>query len=441
MRLGAGAQIASIPELRNRLLFTMGMLAVYRLGCFIPTPGINAGALAEFFSRSSGTLFGMFNLFSGGALERFSIFALGIMPYITASIILQLMTYSVPKLEQLKKEGELGRRKIAQYTRYGTILLSIVQAMFIATALEKTQGPNGALVVANPGWSFRIMTALTLTTGTAFLMWLGEQMTERGIGNGISLIIYGGIVVALPSAVTNTIEFLRTGELTLFVLLLVIALMAFVLWAIVFMETSFRKIPIQYAKRVTGRKVYGGQSSHLPIKVNTAGVIPPIFASSLLMFPLTIANFYEGDLARVLQEWFQPGAITYNVVYFVLILGFAYFYTAVQFNPEDVADNLKRWGGYVPGIRPGRPTAEYIDTILMRLTLIGGLYVALICVMPAILIGFVNLPFFFGGTGLLIVVGVAMDTMQQIETHLISRRYEGLMSSGGRAQRIRGRRR
>ncbi|RMF13460.1 MAG: preprotein translocase subunit SecY [Candidatus Dadabacteria bacterium] len=425
------------PELRNRILFTLGMLAVYRLGCFIPTPGVNADALADFFNRTSGTLFGMFNLFSGGALKRFSIFALGIMPYISASIILQLLTYAVPYLEELKKEGQIGQKKITQYTRYLTVGLSLIQSFAIATALESTQGPGGALVVAQPGIGFRLMTALTLTTGTSFLMWVGEQMTERGIGNGISLIIYAGIVAVLPGTISNTVEFIRTGELQLFTLILLLAFMLAVTAAIVYMETSFRKIPIQYAKRVSGRKVYGGQSTHLPIKINTAGVIPPIFASSLLMFPLTITNFMDTELSGVVQQWFSPGAAVYNVVYFLLILGFAYFYTAVTFNPVDVADNLKRWGGYVPGIRPGRPTADYIERILNRLTLIGGLYVAIVCVLPAILVAEFNVPFYFGGTGLLIVVGVAMDTMQQVETHLISQRYEGLTTGG----RIRGRRR
>jgi len=437
--LGSGANVAAIPELRKRILFVLAMLAVYRLGSFVPTPGINAAALSDFFARSQGTLFGMFNMFSGGSLERFSIFALGIMPYISASIIMQLMTYAIPTLEQLKKEGELGRKKITSYTRYLTIALSLGQSVAIALTLESTQGPAGELVVANPGWSFRLMTMITLTTGTAFLMWLGEQMTERGIGNGISLIIYAGIIVALPSAIVNTVEFLRTGELSGFGFLFILALMAGVLYFIVFMETSFRKIPIQYARRVSGRRVYGGQSTHLPLKVNTAGVIPPIFASSLLMFPMTITNFSEAGWATQLEAVFNPTSFWYNVVYYVLILGFAYFYTAVQFNPVDVADNLKRWGGYVPGIRPGRATADYIDKILGRLTFIGGNYVAAVCVLPTILIVEFNVPFFFGGTALLIVVGVAMDTMQQIETQVISHRYEGLMGSG--RNRLRSRRR
>lgn len=434
----AGAQIAAIPELRKRIGFVLLMLAVYRLGCYIPTPGINADVLSDFFQQAQGTLFSMFNMFSGGALERFSIFALGIMPYISASIILQLMTYAIPKLEKLKKEGELGQRKITQYTRYLTIVLSLGQAMAIAIALERTQGPAGAVVVSSPGWAFRLMTVLTLTTGTAFLMWLGEQMTERGIGNGISLIIYAGIVVALPGALVASFEYLRTGELSIFNAVTIGVLAAAVLYWIVFVETSFRKIPIQYAQRQAGRKVYGGSQSHLPLKVNTAGVIPPIFASSLMMFPLTFTNFSDAPWAQSVELWFSPITLPYNVVYFVLIILFAYFYTAVQFNPVDVSDNLKRWGGYIPGIRPGRPTADYLDSILSRLTLIGGLYVAFVCVLPTILIAQYNVPFFFGGTGLLIVVGVAMDTMQQIETQVISRRYEGLTGTG--RSRLRGRR-
>jgi preprotein translocase subunit SecY len=434
-----GTQIAAIPELRNRLLFTLGMLAVYRLGSYIPTPGINADVLTEFFAQAQGTLFSMFNMFSGGALERFSIFALGIMPYISASIIMQLMTYAIPALERIQKEGELGRRKITQYTRYATIGLAVGQGLAIAVALESTQGPGGSLVVSDPGWGFRLMTVLTLTTGTAFLMWLGEQITERGIGNGISLIIYAGIVVTLPGALINSVEFLRTGELSVFAAIVIAALAAGTLYAITFVETSFRKIPIQYAQRVAGRKVYGGSQSHLPLKVNTAGVIPPIFASSLLMFPLTFTNFSDAPWAQQVEQWFSPITLPYNVVYFVLILLFAFFYTAVQFNPVDVADNLKRGGGYVPGIRPGRPTADYLDGILGRLTLIGGLYIAIICVLPTILIAEFNVPFYFGGTGLLIVVGVAMDTMQQIETQVIQRRYEGLTGEG--RARLRGRRR
>jgi len=438
---GSPFQIADIPELRRRLLYTLGMLAVYRLGSFIPTPGINAVVLRDFFERAQGTLFGIFNLFSGGALERFSIFALGVMPYITSSIIMQILTMAIPALERLQKEGELGRRKITAYTRYLTIGLSFFQSFMLAITLEKAQGLGGELVVAHPGWSFRLLTAITLTGGTASLMWIGEQMTERGIGNGISMIIYAGIVVRIPSALANTIEFLRTGELSLFLLIFALALMAGVIILIVFMESSFRRIPVQYARRVVGRRVYGGQSTHLPLKVNTAGVIPPIFASSLLAFPFTILSFYEANWAKTLSQFITPGRLFYEVLYFVLIIFFAYFYTAILYNPVDLADNLKRWGGFIPGIRPGSATSEFIDRVLARITLVGALYVAAICVLPSFFIGSLHLPFYFGGTALLIAVGVAMDTMQQIETHLISRRYQGLLSQGaGSRTRIRGRR-
>jgi preprotein translocase subunit SecY len=438
---GSPFQIADIPELRRRLLYTLGMLAVYRLGSFIPTPGINAVVLRDFFERAQGTLFGIFNLFSGGALERFSIFALGVMPYITSSIIMQILTMAIPALERLQKEGELGRRRITSYTRYLTIGLSFFQSFMLAITLEKAQGLGGELVVAHPGWSFRLLTAITLTGGTASLMWIGEQMTERGIGNGISMIIYAGIVVRIPSALANTIEFLRTGELSLFLLIFALALMAGVIILIVFMESSFRRIPVQYARRVVGRRVYGGQSTHLPLKVNTAGVIPPIFASSLLAFPFTILSFYEANWAKTLSQFITPGRLFYEVLNFVLIIFFAYFYTAILYNPVDLADNLKRWGGFIPGIRPGSATSEFIDRVLARITLVGALYVGAICVLPSFFIGSLHLPFYFGGTALLIAVGVAMDTMQQIETHLISRRYQGLLSQGaGSRTRIRGRR-
>lgn len=433
--------ITDIPELRKRILFTLGMLAVYRLGSFIPTPGINAQVLRDFFERTQGTLFGIFNLFSGGALERFSIFALGVMPYITASIILQVLTMAIPALERLQKEGEFGRRKITAYTRYLTIGLAFFQSFMLAITLEKAQGLAGELVVDQPGWSFRFLTALTLTGGTAALMWIGEQMTERGIGNGISMIIYAGIVVRIPAALGNTLEFLRTGELQLFYLIFALAAMAGIVILIVFMESSFRRIPVQYARRVMGRRVYGGQSTHLPLKVNTAGVIPPIFASSLLAFPFTILSFYEADWAKVVTQFLTPGRWVYEVLYFALIIFFAYFYTAILYNPIDLSDNLKRWGGFIPGIRPGTATSDFIDRVLARITLVGALYVGVICILPSFFSGGLHLPFYFGGTALLIAVGVAMDTMQQIEAHLLSRRYQGLLSSGtGTRSRIRSRR-
>jgi len=431
-------QIGDIPELRRRILYTLGMLALYRLGSFIPTPGVEARVLAEFFQQTQQTLFGLFNLFSGGALERFSIFALGIMPYITASIILQVLTMTIPQLEKLKKEGEMGRRKLTEYTRYLTIGLCFFQSFMLATSLEKVQGPTGDLVVSQPGWGFRFLTAVTLTGGTAALMWIGEQMTEKGIGNGVSMLIYAGIVVGIPRALGNTFEFLRSGELTLFLLLFVLFLMVVTVLFIVFMESSFRRIPVEYARRVVGRKVLGGQTTYLPLKVNTAGVIPPIFASALLLMPMTLLSFTGVDWLKAINSYLAPGSFVHDLLYFVLIIFFAYFYTGVLYNPQDLAENLKKWGGHIPGIRPGTATSQYIDSILVRITLVGAVYVALICILPSIFIQRFHTPFYFGGTSLLIAVGVAMDTMSQVETHLISRRYQGLLGEG---TRIRGRRR
>ncbi len=424
-----------IPELRRRLLFTLGMLAVYRIGVAIPTPGIDGKALSEFFESVANTVLGLVNLFSGGALEQFSIFALGIMPYISASIILQLMTVVIPHLERLSKEGEAGRRKITQYTRYGTVILSVVQGMFISIGLEKLQSPGGAPVVFDPGWGFRFMTIVTLTSGTAFLMWLGEQITERGIGNGISLIIFAGIVAALPSALITTAQFVREGQLDILPLLFLLVLMVLVIGAIIFIERGQRRIPVNYAKRQVGRRMYGGQSSHLPLKVNTAGVIPPIFASSLLVFPTTITQFVDHPYARAASDYLAPGTWLYTFVFVGLIIFFCYFYTAVTFNTSDVAENMKKFGGFIPGIRPGQRTADYIDRVLSRITLGGAVYVAAVCVLPTILIGYFNVPFFFGGTALLIVVGVALDTVAQMETHLLTRSYQGFMRKG----RVRGR--
>ena len=432
-----GFQNASkIPELRRRVLFTFAMLAVYRIGVAVPTPGIDGKALAAFFEQARNTMFGLVNLFSGGALERFSIFALGIMPYISASIILQLLTVVIPYLERLSKEGEAGRRKITQYTRYGTVLLSVLQGLFISVGIEKIEAPGGGSVVFNPGWSFRMMTVLTLTAGTVFIMWLGEQISERGIGNGISLIIFAGIVASFPSAAATTAEFVREGEMGVLVLLGLTAFMVLVVAVIIFMERGQRRVPVQYAKRVVGRRMYGGQSSHLPLKVNTSGVIPPIFASSLLVFPGTIASFVDHPWARTAAEYLMPGGLFYDLFYIGLIIFFCYFYTAVTFNTADVADNMKKFGGYIPGIRPGPRTAEYIDRILVRITLGGALYVAAVCVLPSILVRRFNVPFYFGGTALLIVVGVALDTVAQIETHMLTRSYQGFMRRG----RLRGRR-
>lgn len=432
-----GFQSASrIPELRRRLLFTFAMLAVYRVGVAVPTPGIDGRALAEFFESVKNSVLGMVNLFSGGALEQFSIFALGIMPYISASIILQLMTMVIPHLERLSKEGEVGRRKITQYTRYGTVILSLIQSFFIAMGLESVTSPGGARVVINPGWGFRAMTMITLSSGTAFIMWLGEQISERGIGNGISLIIFAGIVANVPSALMTTATYVREGEMGILLLLALAAFMVLVVAGIIFVERGQRRIPVQYAKRVVGRRMYGGQSSHLPLKVNTSGVIPPIFASSLLIFPATIAQFAQNPWAQTAADYLRPGSLGYTVLYVGLIIFFCYFYTAVTFNTSDVAENMKKFGGFIPGIRPGQRTAEYIDRVLVRITLGGALYVSAVCVLPAILMGYFNVPFYFGGTALLIVVGVALDTVAQIETHLLTRSYQGFMRSG----RLRGRR-
>ncbi len=433
-----GFQSASrIPELRRRLLFTFGMLAVYRLGVAIPTPGIDGAAMAAFFNAQRNTVFGFVNLLSGGALEQFSIFALGIMPYISASIILQLLTVVVPYLERLSKEGQVGQRKITQYTRYGTVGLSIIQGLFISIGLEKLQAPGGGgAVVFHPGWAFRIMTVITLTSGTAFIMWLGEQISERGIGNGISLIIFAGIVASFPGAVATTYEFLREGELSIFMFIALAVFMVVVVAFIVICERGQRRIPVQYAKRVVGRRMYGGQSSHLPLKVNTSGVIPPIFASSLLVFPATIAQFLDTPWAQTAADYLRPGGFSYELIYVGLIVFFCYFYTAVTFNTSDVAENMKKFGGYIPGIRPGPRTAEYIDRVLTRITLGGAVYVSAVCVLPTILIQRLNVPFYFGGTALMIVVGVALDTIAQMETHMLTRSYQGFMRGG----RLRGRR-
>ncbi|MCC6503318.1 MAG: preprotein translocase subunit SecY [Deltaproteobacteria bacterium] len=422
--------ISKIPELNRRILITLVMLAIFRLGVFIPTPGIDSEALAGFFKSASGTLLDFATMFTGGALERFSVFALGIMPYISASIIIQLLTAVVPHLEKLQKEGDAGRKKITQYTRYSTIVLSIVQGFMIAVGLESMRGQAGEAIVLNPGWDFRILTMITLTSGTAFLMWLGEQITERGVGNGISLIIFVGIVANMPSALYNTVLLVRTGEMSVFVLFFLLALMVAVVAFIVFMEMGQRRIPIQYPKRVVGRKVMGGGTQHLPLKVNTSGVIPPIFASSIIVFPATIANFIDVPYMKWLSDSLMPDGLIYNLLYIVLIIFFTFFYTAIQFNPKEVADNLKKYGGFVPGIRPGANTADYLDTVLTRLTVWGALYLAAVCVLPSFLVAEFNAPFYFGGTALLIVVGVGMDTAQQIESHMLARSYDGLLKKG-----------
>jgi preprotein translocase subunit SecY len=428
--------IGRIPELKKRIVQTLVLLAVYRIGTHIPTPGINTEALSAFFKAAKGTLLGLFDMFSGGAMSQLSVFALGIMPYISASIILQLLTVVIPTLERLSKEGEAGRRKITQYTRYGTVVLSTIQGFFISVGLEGMTGPGGEMVVLTPGWSFRIITVITLTAGTAFIMWLGEQITERGIGNGISLIIFAGIVAGIPNAIQNTIRLVSSGEMSLFVMLLLLVMMVAVVAFIIFMERGQRRIMVQYAKRVVGRRVYGGQNTHIPLKINTSGVIPPIFASSIIMFPATVANFVPVDWVQSVANALHPGAWLYSILYVAFIMFFCYFYTAIVFNPVDVADNMKKYGGFIPGIRPGRPTAEYIDKVLSRITLGGAIYVSLVCVLPTVMVQQFNVPFYFGGTALLIVIGVAMDTLGQIEAHMLSRHYEGFLKKG----RIRGRR-
>ncbi|MFQ5464877.1 MAG: preprotein translocase subunit SecY [Thermodesulfobacteriota bacterium] len=409
---------------------TLFLLAVFRVGVFIPTPGVDAEALSGFFNAASGTILDFATMFTGGALKRFSIFALGIMPYISASIILQLLQAVVPTLERLSKEGEQGRKTITQYTRYLTVVLAAAQGLMIAVGLENMQGPAGEPIVLIPGWSFRLFTMVTLTAGTTFLMWLGEMITEKGIGNGISLIIFVGIVANMPSAIYNTFRLVKTGEMSPLFIIALVVLMVAVVGYIVFMEMGQRRIPIQYPKRIVGRKVLGGGTQHLPLKVNSAGVIPPIFASSIIVFPATIANFIDIPVMEKLSKSLNPGGILYNVLYVAAIIFFTFFYTAIQFNPKDVAENLKKHGGFVPGIRPGAHTADYIDTVLTRLTLWGALYLSAVCVLPSFLITEFNAPFYFGGTALLIIVGVAMDTAQQIESHLLARSYDGLLKKG-----------
>jgi preprotein translocase subunit SecY len=454
--------IFAVPELRKRVLFTLGMLAVYRVGSHITVPGINKEALLILADQAKNTMFGLYDMFSGQNLSQMTVFALGIMPYISSSIILQLLTVVWPYLERLSKEGELGRRKITQYTRYGTLILSVVQGLGIAFFLERsTEIAGGVPLVYAPGWGFRMMTVLTLTTGSLFVMWLGEQITERGIGNGMSLIIFAGIVVGLPQAVITTLEQMSTGQMSLLRIVVLMVLMVLVIGAIVFVERAHRRVTVQYAKRVVGRRMYGGSSTHIPLKVNTGGVIPVIFASSILMFPSTIAPMLapESWYRRALDQ-IAPGMLLYDLLYVVGIIFFCYFYTAIIFNPDDVAENMRKYGGFIPGIRPGKRTAEYIDTILTRVTLVGAIYLAIVAILPTFLISGINLTqlpwigdqldanlpqfitrglnvtFYFGGTSLLIIVGVAMDTVQQVESQLIMRHYDGFMKK----TRIRGRR-
>jgi preprotein translocase subunit SecY len=413
-------------DLRRRLLFLLGALIVYRIGTHIPTPGINAAALAELFKSSGGGVFGLLNLFSGGALERFSVLALGITPYISASIIMQLATVVVPSLEALKKEGEAGRRKITQYTRYGTVILALFQAFGIAIALESQPG-----LVTEPGMAFRLITAITLVTGTMFLMWLGEQITERGLGNGISILIFAGIAAGLPAAVSNMLELVRTGSFTIFKLVILAVLVFVVTAVVVYFERALRKILVNYAKRQVGNRVYGGQSSHLPMKINMAGVIPPIFASSIILFPATILGWYGAgggpEFLRNISNALSPGQALHAVLYAAAIIFFCFFYTALQYNPKETAENLKKSGAFIPGYRPGEQTTKYLERITTRLTLIGAIYITIVCLIPEFLIAGWNVQFYFGGTSLLIVVVVTMDFMSQVQAYMMSQQYESLL--------------
>lgn len=400
------------------------MLAVYRIGAYIPTPGVRGDALSQYLHQAASGLMGFFDMFSGGALSRVTIFALGIMPYITASIVLQLLTVVIPRLQALAKEGESGRKKITEYTRYGTVVIAAFQSFWMAVGIEKM---GGGAFVESTGWSFRILTMITLTAGTTFIMWLGEQITERGIGNGISLIIFAGIVAGFPSAVINTFGLVTSGEIPYFMLAVILVIIVSVIAAIILMERGQRKISVQYAQRMVGRKIYKGQSTHLPLKINSAGVIPPIFASSILMFPATIASFTEVSWVKDIAGQLAPGRLLYTTVYVVMIVFFAFFYTAIVFNPVDIAENLKKYGGFIPGIRPGKKTSDYLYRVLTRITLGGALYLAAVCVLPDIFYKAFNVPFYFGGTSLLIVIGVALDTVSQIESHLIQRHYGGFL--------------
>jgi preprotein translocase subunit SecY len=432
--IGGVQNIGRIAELRQRILFTLGMLAVYRVGAFIVTPGIDPDVVKNFFQQLQGTVFGLFTLFSGGALEQLSIFSLGIMPYISASIIFQLLTIVIPQLEEMKKEGESGQRRINQWTRYATIGLAVFQSALIALALER--GQFGAGAVLNPGWSFRLLCMITLTCGTAFIMWLGEQITERGIGNGISMVIFSGIIIGIPSALSQLVQLIRTDQFTLIGTIFLLGFVVLVILGVVVVERGQRRIPLQHARRVVGKRIQQGGMSYFPLRVNTAGVIPAIFASSLLMFPLTVGQFTDSPAVKdFIDTWLQPTSSLYQVIYVGLIVFFCYFYTAIVINPADVAENIKRSGAYIPGIRPGKKTAEYIDRILSRITLIGAVYISVVCVLPTWLAVQAGVPFYFGGTALLIVVGVGLDTIAQIEAHLVSRQYEGFVQG----TRIRGR--
>ena len=420
-------------SLAKRLGWTFLLLCCYRIGVHVPIPGVDAAALAAYFKSLSGTLFDMFDMFSGGGLSNVSVFALGVMPYISASIIMQLLQVVSPDIKRMaKEEGQAGRRKITQYTRYLTVLITLVQGLFISIGLESMTSPDGTPIVLNAGWHFRMVTMATFTAGSMLVMWLGEQITERGIGNGISLIIFCGIVVGIPRGIMQSMDLIKSGSMSIFLAVIIVLLMAAVLTAIVFVERAQRRIPISYAKRQIGRKMFGGQNTHLPLRVNTAGVIPPIFASSLLLFPATVGQFSTNEYVRMVTDFFAPHGVLYNVLYVVRIFFFCYFYTAIIIDPKDMAENLKKNGGFVPGIRPGERTQEYIDTVLSRLTLSGAVYISAISLLPMLMIAKFNVPFYFGGTSLLILVGVAMDFMNQVESHMISTQYQGLMNKAAR---------
>ncbi|MBM3308265.1 MAG: preprotein translocase subunit SecY [Candidatus Eisenbacteria bacterium] len=429
--------IFKIPELKRRVLYTLMMLCVYRAGGHIPTAGVNGRALAAYFTQQQGSLLGLYDMFVGGAFANATIFALGIMPYISASIILQLFTAVVPYFEKLQKMGEEGRKKITQYTRYGTVGLSLLQSYALSAYLQGLPPVGGIPIVPFPGIGFTLLTMLTMTTGTIFIMWLGEQIQEKGIGNGISLIIFIGIVARYPSDWLNTYRSMRIGSLNVFSLVILVLVMIGIVAAVVLMTQAQRRIPVQYAKRVVGRKMYGGQSTHIPLRLNTAGVIPVIFAQSIIMLPGTVATFFKGNLfMETVAAMLRPGGWLYNILYLVIIVFFAYFYTAIVFNPVDLADNMKKYGGFVPGKRPGKSTAEYIDSVLTRVTLPGALFLAFIAILPYFLMEGLSAPFYFGGTGLLIVVGVALDTLGQVESHMLMRHYDGFLAKG----KLRGRR-
>ena len=424
--------LGKIPELRNRILYTLMMFIVFRIGVHITTPGVNPTALSQFFSASNSNLFGLFNMFTGGALSRFSIFSLGIMPYISSSIIFQMLPMVMPSLDRMQKEGEAGRKKFMQYTRYGAVVLSLFQSIGISYGIQAMRSPSGLPLVDHPGIDFMIISVIALTAGTTFIMWIGEEISERGIGNGISLIIFAGIVAAIPGAFVNTLKMVHLGEINVLLMVLIMAFMVLIIGFIVYVESAQRRIQVQYAKKMVGRKLYSGQSSYLPLKINTPGVIPPIFAMSILLFPATIANFIKIPFFESVSEYLNPSGLLYNLVFVILIFFFCYFYTAITFKVDDVADDLRKYGGNVPGIKPGKSTASYIDRILNRVTFIGAVYVSLIFLIPTILVNKFHVPFYFGGTGLLIVVVVAMDTIVQIQSHLLYRNYDSLLKKASK---------